>query len=48
MVAHAQNPDPDDALIELVDVLQSIDKTKPEAALNETSISDNNGGRILL
>lgn len=48
MVAHAQNPDSYDALIELVDVLQSIDEAKPEAILNETSITDNNGGRILL
>lgn len=38
----------DDALIDLIEALLNIDVTKPLAALNETSISDNNGGRILL
>ncbi len=38
----------DDLLIELVDVLEKIDTTKPLAKLNETTISDNNGGRIEL
>lgn len=39
---------PDDRLIELVEALQEIKTDGVEARLNETSISDNNGGRILL
>jgi hypothetical protein len=35
-------------LLALVDLLQKIDSTGPLAKLNETSISDNNGGRIEL
>ncbi len=35
-------------LIDLVDALQSVDTTTPEASLNATSIDDNNGGRIEL
>lgn len=38
----------DDLLIELVDVLEKIDTSKPLAKLNETTISDNNGRRIFL
>ena len=35
-------------LTDLVDALQSVDTTTPEASLNATSIEDNNGGRIEL
>lgn len=35
-------------LIELVVILQRIDLSSPLAKLNATTISDNNGGRILL
>lgn len=35
-------------LADLVDALQSVDTTTPEASLNATSIEDNNGGRIEL
>jgi hypothetical protein len=35
-------------LSELMKVLEAIDVNDPKAKLNETSISDNNGGRILL
>lgn len=38
----------DDLLIELAELLQSIDADKPIAKLNETTISDNNGRRIEL
>ena len=38
----------DDNLITLIETLQAIDDTKPVAMLNKTSISDRNGGRILL
>lgn len=38
----------DDLLVELVEVLLAIDTTDELAKDNETSISDNNGGRILL
>jgi len=34
------------ALSQLMNELQSIDINSPEAKLNETSISDGNGGRI--
>lgn len=36
------------SLSDLVGALQSVDTQTPEAALNATSISDNNGGRIEL
>lgn len=32
----------------IVNILQSVDTKSPEAKLNATSISDNNGGRIEL
>ena len=35
-------------LTDLVDALQSVDTTTPEATLNATSIEDNNGNRIEL
>lgn len=38
----------DESLIELIEALESIDLNTPEAELNAVSISDNNGGRILL
>lgn len=37
-----------DGLLELVDYLSSVDTSSPLAKLNETTISDNNGGRIEL
>lgn len=42
------NSDSGPALTDLVDALQSVDTTTPEASLNATSIEDNNGGRIEL
>lgn len=38
----------DDGLIEYAEALEAIDENSPMAKLNATSISDNNGGRILL
>lgn len=38
----------DDGLVELMEVLEEIDETKPMAKLNAVSISDRNGGRIFL
>jgi|GEM_PF-3723792 len=38
----------DDMLVELVELLARIDIDKPIATQNETTISDNNGGRIYL
>ncbi len=37
-----------DNIVELVEALQKIDTNASLAKLNETSISDNNGGRIVL
>jgi hypothetical protein len=37
-----------DALAELIELLELVDLYSPLAVLNETTISDNNGGRILL
>jgi hypothetical protein len=37
-----------DALVVLLDLLLEIDPSSPLSELNETSISDNNGGRIML
>jgi len=41
-------PQPVDALVELVELLEEIDENSPLAKLNATTISDNNGGRIKL
>lgn len=38
----------EDALAELVELLEQVDMDSPLARLNETTISDNNGGRIEL
>lgn len=47
--AHKQYQNNEDALIvELIEALQAIDTTSSLAKLNATSITDNNGGRILL
>ncbi len=35
-------------LVELVEAIQNVQVDTPEAKLNETSISDNNGNRIEL
>lgn len=40
--------DPGNNLVALMNVLQSIDLDGPKAQLNERTISDNNGGRIIL
>lgn len=41
--------EPDEGgMADFMDTLQSIDESSPEASLNETSIDDNNGGRIEL
>jgi hypothetical protein len=37
-----------DALVQLVSELDAVDTNSPLAELNETTISDNNGGRIEL
>jgi len=39
---------PESSIKELIEVLQEIDTTGPKAKINETSIDDNNGGRIIL
>jgi hypothetical protein len=36
------------SLVELIKVLQEIDTSGPKAEINEQSIDDNNGGRIIL
>jgi hypothetical protein len=36
------------SLLKLIEVLNEIDTSIPTAKLNEQSISDNNGGRIIL
>jgi len=38
----------EDALAELLELLKQADLDGPLASLNETTISDNNGGRIEL
>lgn len=40
--------EPDSALVVLVEALQTVDIDAPLAKLNETTIADNNGGRIEL
>ena len=36
------------SIVELINVLKSIDIAGPQAKINEESIDDNNGGRIIL
>lgn len=49
MSAVTQETDaPESSIKELIEVLQEIDTSSPKAKLNETSIDDNNGGRIIL
>lgn len=42
------NDDTAKSISELVDVLQDVDEKAPSTAGNETTISDNNGGKIKL
>lgn len=39
---------PAGSIAKLIEVLQKIDTTAPSAEINEVSIDDNNGGRIML
>ncbi len=44
-----KRPTPSGSVLkEIIDRLRSVETDSPQAKLNETSISDNNGGRILL
>ena len=36
------------SIVELINVLKDIDTTGPQAKINEESIDDSNGGRIIL
>ncbi|MGB4420350.1 MAG: hypothetical protein WBI29_00955 [Candidatus Saccharimonadales bacterium] len=36
------------SFVKLIEILQQIDISSPNAKLNEESIDDNNGGRIIL
>lgn len=36
------------SLVDLLEVLNEIDTSAPDAKINEESIDDNNGGRIIL
>ena len=35
-------------LVKLIEALQKINASKPKAKINEASIDDNNGGRIIM
>lgn len=49
MSAVTQEQDaPESSIKELIEVLQEIDITGPKAKINQNSIDDNNGGRIIL
>jgi len=43
---HNTNTNEDDSLVELVEILESIDENKATAELNEISMADNKGSRI--
>ncbi|HEY4963576.1 MAG TPA: hypothetical protein VIH90_02660 [Candidatus Saccharimonadales bacterium] len=47
-VSQQQQPAAAGSIVKLVEVLQQIDTSAPKAKINETSIDDNNGGRIIL
>lgn len=36
------------SLVRIIEVLQEVDTSTPDAELNEESIDDGNGGRIIL
>lgn len=44
----SQEQDIEGSLRELMEVLQDIDTSSPISEINQTSIDDNNGGRIIL
>ena len=46
-VTHDQ-PAKSGSIVELMEVLSEIDTSAPDAKINEESIDDNNGGRIIL
>ena len=46
-VSHDQLTKPG-GLVGLIEVLKEIDTSAPDAKVNEESIDDNNGGRIIL
>lgn len=48
MTGGVANVSQDEYLVDLIEVLQAIDLDNPEAQLNAISITDSNGGRILL
>jgi hypothetical protein len=48
IAAKQSNLDYSNKLIQLINILKNINLTSPLAKLNETTISDNNGGRIQL
>lgn len=43
-----KQPAVEGSLVKLIEVLQQIDTSAPRAKINEISIDDNNGGRIIL
>lgn len=47
-VSTVSQEQPVGSLVELINVLQAIDASGPDAEINEQSIDDNNGGRIIL
>jgi hypothetical protein len=47
-VSSVSDNNSDDNLVDLIDELQKIETDTPLAKLNETTIADNNGDRILL
>lgn len=46
VMPQGQPQSPSQVLPELVNTMKSVNTNTPEAKLNETSMSDNNGGRI--
>lgn len=46
--ASSKCPVDDSSIVELAHALHNIDLENPQAELNATTISDNNGGRIVL
>ncbi len=45
-VSSGQSDSSGQALVDLVNTMDSVDTTTPEARANETSMDDNKGGRI--
>jgi hypothetical protein len=48
MSVEQENSSKKGSLVKLIEILKEVDTSSPTAKINEKSITDNNGGRIIL